>query len=157
MGKIAFVFSGQGDQFPGMGKNLADKYPSAKSVFDMCAGIRPGTCLLYTSFLFPDGFHLGDFAKTLQTGFLFGSASLSSASYPFDLASQKILTLSFRSGFKFLTGGFGFKKSTVVGCVGKKTGVIELKGFIDYPVKKISVVGNHKQSALVLDVYKRQT
>ena len=43
MGKIAFVFSGQGDQFPGMGKNLADKYPSAKAVFDMCDGIRPGT------------------------------------------------------------------------------------------------------------------
>ena len=43
MGKIAFVFSGQGAQFPGMGKDLADKYPSAKSVFDMCDGIRPGT------------------------------------------------------------------------------------------------------------------
>ena len=43
MGKIAFVFSGQGDQFPGMGKDLADKYPSAKAVFDMCDGIRPGT------------------------------------------------------------------------------------------------------------------
>ena len=43
MGKIAFLFSGQGDQFPGMGKELADKYPSAKSVFDMCDGIRPGT------------------------------------------------------------------------------------------------------------------
>ena len=43
MGKIAFVFSGQGDQFPGMGQELADKYPSAKAVFDMCDGIRPGT------------------------------------------------------------------------------------------------------------------
>ena len=43
MGKIAFVFSGQGDQFPGMGKELADKSPSAKAVFDMCDGIRPGT------------------------------------------------------------------------------------------------------------------
>ncbi len=43
MGKIAFVFSGQGDQFPGMGKDLADKYPSAKAVFDMCDDIRPGT------------------------------------------------------------------------------------------------------------------
>ena len=43
MGKIAFVFSGQGDQFPGMGKEVADKYPSAKAVFDMCDGIRPGT------------------------------------------------------------------------------------------------------------------
>lgn len=43
MGKIAFVFSGQGDQHPGMGKELAEKYPSAKAVFDMCDGIRSGT------------------------------------------------------------------------------------------------------------------
>lgn len=34
MGKIAFVFSGQGDQFPGMGKELYGKYSVAKSVFD---------------------------------------------------------------------------------------------------------------------------
>lgn len=43
MGKIAFVFSGQGDQFPGMGKELAAQYPSAKAVFDLCDSIRPGT------------------------------------------------------------------------------------------------------------------
>lgn len=43
MGKIAFVFSGQGDQHPGMGKELAEKYSSAKAVFDMCDGIRSGT------------------------------------------------------------------------------------------------------------------
>lgn len=43
MGKIAFVFSGQGDQHPGMGKELRDKYPAAKAVFDMCDTIRPGT------------------------------------------------------------------------------------------------------------------
>lgn len=43
MGKIAFVFSGQGDQFPGMGKDLYDKYPAARAVFDMCDAIRPGT------------------------------------------------------------------------------------------------------------------
>src|ERR1700742_458922 len=34
MGKIAFVFPGQASQYPGMGKELADKYPAAKAVFD---------------------------------------------------------------------------------------------------------------------------
>lgn len=43
MGKIAFVFSGQGDQFPGMGKDLYEKYPVAKKVFDLCEANRPGT------------------------------------------------------------------------------------------------------------------
>lgn len=43
MGRIAFVFSGQGDQFPGMGKDLYEQYPMARDVFDMCDAIRPGT------------------------------------------------------------------------------------------------------------------
>ena len=43
MGKIAFVFSGQGDQHPGMGKDLYDRYPAAKEAFRLCDGIRPGT------------------------------------------------------------------------------------------------------------------
>lgn len=43
MGKIAFVFSGQGDQFPGMGKDLYEKYPVAKEIYDLCDEIRPGT------------------------------------------------------------------------------------------------------------------
>lgn len=43
MGKIAFVFSGQGDQYPGMGRELAKNYPSATRVFEMCDRIRPGT------------------------------------------------------------------------------------------------------------------
>jgi len=34
MGKVAFVFPGQASQYPGMGKELAEKYPSAKAVFD---------------------------------------------------------------------------------------------------------------------------
>jgi [acyl-carrier-protein] S-malonyltransferase len=34
MGKIAFVFPGQASQYPGMGKELADQYPTAKAVFD---------------------------------------------------------------------------------------------------------------------------
>ena len=45
MGKIAFIFSGQGDQYPGMGKELYDKYPAARAVFDMCDRLRPGTSL----------------------------------------------------------------------------------------------------------------
>lgn len=43
MGKVAFVFSGQGDQYPGMGKELAEKYPVAAAVHEMCDRIRPGT------------------------------------------------------------------------------------------------------------------
>ena len=34
MGKVAFVFPGQASQYPGMGKELAEKYTVAKSVFD---------------------------------------------------------------------------------------------------------------------------
>lgn len=43
MGKIAFVFSGQGDQHPGMGKDIYEKYPISKKIYDLCDEIRPGT------------------------------------------------------------------------------------------------------------------
>ena len=43
MGRVAFVFSGQGDQYPGMGKELFEKYPTAGGIFDLCDQIRPGT------------------------------------------------------------------------------------------------------------------
>ena len=32
--KIAFVFPGQGSQYPGMGREVAEKYPSARAAFD---------------------------------------------------------------------------------------------------------------------------
>ncbi|MGH9778450.1 MAG: ACP S-malonyltransferase, partial [Candidatus Acidiferrales bacterium] len=34
MGKIAFLFPGQGSQQAGMGQALADAFPAARSVFD---------------------------------------------------------------------------------------------------------------------------
>jgi [acyl-carrier-protein] S-malonyltransferase len=34
MGKTAFVFPGQASQYPGMGKELAEKHPVARAVFD---------------------------------------------------------------------------------------------------------------------------
>ena len=43
MGKIAFLFSGQGDQFPGMGKELCEEYAAARAIFRMCDEKRPGT------------------------------------------------------------------------------------------------------------------
>ena len=34
MPKTAFLFPGQGSQFAGMGRSLAEKYPVARAVFD---------------------------------------------------------------------------------------------------------------------------
>src|SRR4029077_21258842 len=34
MGKVAFLFPGQASQYPGMGRELAEKYPAARAVFD---------------------------------------------------------------------------------------------------------------------------
>lgn len=43
MGRVSFVFSGQGDQFPGMGRELYEKYSAATRVFELCDTLRPGT------------------------------------------------------------------------------------------------------------------
>lgn len=43
MGKIAFVFSGQGAQYSGMGKSLYETSAVARSVFDTAEQLRPGT------------------------------------------------------------------------------------------------------------------
>ena len=34
MSKLAFLFPGQGSQYPGMGRDLAEKYPESRAVFD---------------------------------------------------------------------------------------------------------------------------
>lgn len=43
MGKLAFVFSGQGAQYSGMGESLYSVSPAAKELFDIAEQSRPGT------------------------------------------------------------------------------------------------------------------
>lgn len=52
MGKIAFVFAGQGAQYEGMGKDLYDAYPQVKNVFETAREVHPGLVdLCFTSSL----------------------------------------------------------------------------------------------------------
>lgn len=43
MGKIAFLFSGQGAQYPGMGRSFYEESPAARALFDQAEALRPGT------------------------------------------------------------------------------------------------------------------
>jgi len=43
MGKVAFIFSGQGGQYSGMGNDLYENSPAAREIFDVSERLRPDT------------------------------------------------------------------------------------------------------------------
>ena len=43
MGRVAFLFAGQGAQYPGMGQSLYERSAAAREVFDEAERLRPGT------------------------------------------------------------------------------------------------------------------
>lgn len=92
MGKVAFLFSGQGAQYPGMGHQLYQTSPAARELLDRLDGVRPG--LLNLCFRAD----AGELARTENTQPAVYAVDLAAASRGLELGLRPVAAAGFSLG-----------------------------------------------------------
>lgn len=137
MDTVAFVFSGQGAQYPGMGKELYASSPAARKVFDRADVLRPGTstqCFSGTSEELSVTLNTQPcmFCMDLAAAFSLREAGITpGAAAGFSLGEIAALTFAeafdFDTGFRFVCKRAAFMQAAAEKNAGVMVAVLKLK------------------------------